>query len=227
MRLRGMVLIIIAIFAIPASGRNLPKFWVGSSLGFNTYSMSDFNDYIDAFNAYYDVSIDKISTGMSYGLEAGVQLNSSFEGYIGYEGNSASTKLQDVGGTLTFSYPIDVLFAGAQYTVWRVPRWGFGFAGDIGRMSVNGKETEYINEWGGKSYAVSGDDILLRGLIFADYRAGKVISISPSIGYRHAKMSEYRINGKVVHKADGSNETLDYSGLIVRLTVKFILNPEK
>jgi hypothetical protein len=229
MRLRGLLIVImIAIVStIPASAKMQPRFWVGGQLGFNSYSMGDMNDYIDYFNNYYSVAMNKITSGFSYGVEAGVQLNSSLGIYAGYDNMSATTKLTDLGGQLTFDFPVEEIYGGIQYAVWRLPNWDFGFAGDIGSASISGKETHFADQWGAVTYSVTGNDIFYRIRLFSDYKAGKVFIISPSIGYRIGKFDEFKEDGVIVYKPDESKMAMDYSGMIVRLTIKANLNPGK
>ena len=229
MHLRGLLIVIMVaiVSATSVSAKIQPRFWVGGQLGFNSYAMGDLGDYIDNFNNYYGVAMDKITNGFSYGIEAGLQLNSSLGFYAGYENLSASTKMTDLGGQITFDFPVDAFYGGIQYAVWKVPNWNFGFAGDIGSASISGKETHYAEGWGADTYTVTGDDVFYRIRLFSEYKAGKVFIINPSIGYRFGKFSEFQEDGGTVYKPHNVKMTMDYSGLAVRLTVKFILNPGK
>jgi hypothetical protein len=229
MRLRGfLIIIMIAIVStIPVSAKMQPRFWVGGKLGVSTYAMDDMNDYIKWFNNYYELALDKINGGFSYGIEAGMQLNSSLGFYVGYENLSATASVDEVAMQIEFKYPVDAIYGGVQYAVWKIPNWNLGFAGDIGSASMSGKRSFYFEGSDVNTFSEAGSDIFCRIRVFADYKASKIFIISPSIGYRFGKISEFTENGEVAYKTKNSKMSLDFSGVLINLAVKFVINPEK
>lgn len=222
----GLLLVIaLAILTAPvALAQERPVFWFGVSGGYGTYAMSDVNDVIQDFNQAYDINMDEISSGLAFGVQAGVQLTPAVTIFGGYERLTGSSELGGSGYRFEFRLPANALMAGAQYTFDFAPTFRFGFAGAVGMISAAGEYELAFAGVGTESCSLTGSGVLLQGQAVADFAAADRVILSPSVGYRMAEIGEFEECGEIAYLPDGSQASLDYSGIILRATVKLILN---
>ena len=137
---------------------------------------------------------------------------------------NASSDVGGAGATLEYNLPANLFFAGVQYSFPSQTAFHFGLGGLLGIVSAAGdiKYTEVGQ--GVASGDVSGSSVAIEGRVLGDYYATPEVVLSPSLGYRLAKLGEFKINNRIVYMGDGSKMALDYSGVTLRLALKFLLN---
>lgn len=205
-----------------AFGQVAPALWLGAEGGFGTYSMSDVNLDIQDFNASSGLQMDEISKGLAFGVNAGVNLGSLGLG-LAYERVTASSEISDATGSLEYNFPANAVYGLVQY---RLPSPGplkIGFGGGLGMISSAGSMNIAIQGLGAASGDISGSGILAEARVFGDYHATPMIVLSPSVGYRYTKVPSCKIEGQQVYNADGSKLSIDYSGIILRAGIKFMI----
>jgi hypothetical protein len=65
---------------------------------------------------------------------------------------------------------------------------------------------------------------LLQGQAVGDFAAAERLILSPSIGYRVAKIDEFEQCGETAYLPDETKAALDYSGIILRAAIRVMLN---
>lgn len=226
--MRKVVLILAALMFVGATGGfaagGSPSVWLGASVGFGTYGMGDINDDIKDFNAATELNMDEISNGVAFGIMGGVQVNPAINLMAGFERVAASTDVGGGGVSLEYSLPANVLYGGVQYNLPSESPFKIGFAGAIGLAMAAGEIRYTESGEGSFSGDVEGSGVLFQGQLVGDYYAAPTVVICPSVGYRLAKIGEFEVDNDIVYNDDGSKMELDYSGLILRLGLKFLLN---
>jgi hypothetical protein len=223
--LLSIVLLALAFPVTPAfAADSKPVIWIAPAAGYGTYSMSDVNDDIDALNAYTGLAMDDVSGGLAYGLQAGVNVTPVVSLFAGYERIAASTEVGDYSGSLEYDLPANAFFAAAAYSFPTQSNFHLGLAGLAGMVSAAGDVKISITGVGAASGDVTGSGLMFEGRAFGDLYAMPRLILTPSIGYRIAKISEFEVADQTVFNADGSKMALDYSGLTLRIALKIVLS---
>jgi hypothetical protein len=226
MRTCVVVLVSLAFVLIPVSvlGQVKPTLWLGGAFGFGTYAMSDINDDISNFNAVTGLNMDEINNGFSFGIQAGVNATPALSLSAGYERLFASSKVGDYSGEVEYNFPANAIYGEAQYTFPSPSPFHVGLSGAMGMVSAAGEVKVVVYGYGSATGDISGSGLFFAGKLVGDYYASPRLIISPSFGYRFAKISEFEVDGEPAYNSDGSRMSLDYSGFILRGGLKVLLN---
>jgi hypothetical protein len=227
-------LAVVAFVLAPATSRaeSTMKFGITGFGGYNTYAMDDVNDVIDEVNADPDVmdagiSLDKVSGG--FGLGGGIQIWAADSWVISaeYERLFASTKDEgNVLGTpvsVELSIPADAFVLTAAYLFPSASKARFGLGAGAGYYSTSGTQ-EVASPGIAFSEEANGSGIGFHVLGVMDYAASSQIHLGLRAGYRIAKTSDLEDStGDKIENLDGSESQADWSGLMTRAGITFLL----
>jgi hypothetical protein len=203
-------------FAVPASGAAL-KPWIGFDGSYGKYTMGDVNRDLEDLNTGLKqtrLTLWPISGGPGVGLSAGLDFGRGLSVGVGYDRLFASSGAEDPNHLIRYRLPAHALRGIAEYA--------FPRKGPLGaRIGVAGG---LVAESGSIVIEDSSDDVTGSAPLFETYLAGewwgqRRCGLFATVGYRHARLTEVKIGGSVAHNPppDGSNYTLDFSGMLVRV----------
>jgi hypothetical protein len=220
-KLRMFVVVALAVSAIAftaGSSSAAGMRWGGNVFGaFNTFSMKDWNDIIDASNASSGSNFDNITSGYSFGLGPFVVIDDKWEVGAHYE-MLTGKKSEDQGVSVepkanSFGLSVDYL----------VPSQGamsfsLGLSGDY--YTLSGELDDPVTTNKTKGSGIGGQIRGTGSYAFAPEFAGFV-----SAGYRMADIDIDTIGGQDV-SASGL-KTEDYSGLVLRVGISLMQSKAK
>ena len=202
-----------------------PRPWLMLGGSVNSFSMGDVNDEIAAINAAITpLRMDEMKTGFGFGGGFGLDLTQTVSLAIAYERLTVSSEVGDASGSLKYDFPANVFAAQVTYFAPSERPFLLGAGASVGRISSAGKVALSISGSGAISGDVSGSGPVAEGFAAGSLRAGEKVAIVSNLGYRYAKIAETKVDGTVVYNADGSKYSLDYSGLMARVMLKFALH---
>ena len=215
--MRKIAIVCLLALAVPASAMALPlKPWVGVSGGINTYEMGDVNSQIGDINLS---TLDEIGNGFAFGVHAGMAISPLITVGAGYEFLTAGSSTSALANEYDFNLPAHTFRGGLEL---RAPTPGplkLGVGAAVGRVSAAGDVLQLVAGLPSVGQ-VSGSGPMFEGYAVADLWFTPIMALSPSIGYRRAKISEIQYDGTTVTNPDGSDYSLDYSGYFMRLSLK-------
>jgi hypothetical protein len=223
----GMIRRFISVLAIllgaATAAFGARSFWLAPVGGYSTYRMQDVNRDIGHFNADFDLQMDKVSGGAAFGFEAGVSIAPRCGVSAGFERMYGSSELEYAGGSRGFQLSANAYCVSAHYTLPASDVLNIGVAAGIGVISAAGQVRVSTVSTGTIAGDLAGRGVLLQGQLRGEYYLAPQVALVPSVGYRRAKIDRFEINGSPLHNPDGSRESLDYSGVILRLALKLVL----
>lgn len=180
---------------------------------FNTYSMGDWNDAIDAINAFGGTNFDNINNGISGGLAARMWATPNWMFSLGWEPLFASTEDSPSGSKIKLNANAVLLTAGYFFPT---PSAGkYGIAAGLGYYHLGGK----VEETGYPSADLTGNAIGFHVLGQAEWMVSPGFGVTAGAGYRMAKIGDTKLEGT---SATPKLET-DYSGFTGRLGLTFYM----
>jgi len=216
-----VIVAVVACLVAPGVARGGSfKPWAAASGSWATYSMGDVNDQIGNINQNLSgtgLSMDEIKNGFGFGIALGGDFDSPLSVGVGYDRLFASSDVGDASGSVKFDFPSNAYRAFAEY---RFPSGGqflphVGVA--AGMVTASGK----IDATGLGSSDVTGSGPLAELYVGGDFKAASTLSVIGALGYRYAKIDEFKAFGETATNNDGSKSAMDYSGLVARLGLKF------
>jgi hypothetical protein len=208
---------LLTAIASASTAQALPRPWLGISGSISTYEMGDVNAQIRDIDL---ANLDEIGNGFAFGLHAGLRLSPLLNLAVGYGFLTASSEVAGPVGALDYNLPAHAFHGGVEL---RAPTPGpvkLGVGAGVGMVSSAGDLVLAVAGLGDLVGEVSGSAPMYEGYAMADLWFTPLMALSPSIGYRHAKISEIQVNGTTLYNLDGSQFSVDYSGYFARLTLK-------
>jgi hypothetical protein len=200
------------------------RIWVGVTGSYNTYSMSDLNARIKVVNTNTGFNLDDVKNGNAYGVLAGIRVNPQLDVFGGYERVTGSTEDADSIGSVKWDFPANAIYVGLQYNAWSRASLNVGFSGAVGIIAAAGKDIITPTGEATVSHKYSGSDLLAQVQVVGEYSIVNRVIFSPSIGYRFAKIGSVTSDEDFAYFEYGETKmNLDYSGLILRLTLKLMI----
>ncbi len=205
---------------VPATAFAILPFdpWLGVSGSITTYDMGDVNSQISDIDL---TNLDEIGSGFSFGAHAGLSVTPMITATAGYEFLTGGSELSGASEQFDWNLPAHTFRGGLEL---RAPVPGplkVGAGATLGVVSAAGDVLrENIPNFADLVGEVSGTGTLFEGYAVADLWFTPIMALSPSIGYRFAKIPEIKVNDVTVTNLDGSDLSLDYSGYYMRLTFK-------
>jgi hypothetical protein len=233
--LRGRVAVLVlvagALSAAPALAQEwtapfrsqpFPHPWLAFSVALSSYSLSDANDEINSINAIITpLHMDEIHHGVGLGGALGVDATPEFTTCLRYERLGARSEFGDIAGNVEYSLPANLWAGQFEYRNPSPDRFTYGFGAAIGIVSSAGRSASRLAGHPSISKVLHGTGLALEGFVTGDWHTSEYLTISPMVGYRRARIGEVKSGGMVLYDPDGSHFTLDYSGLVARVMVKF------
>jgi hypothetical protein len=192
--------------------------------GWASYSMSDINDLIadnnKAANATTGPQLDKIDNALGFGAAVGYESDKGSSVVVGYDRLSAVSEASSAAGSVKLSIPANAFRLTGEFAFPRAsnlkPLLGgsLGYLMEAGTFSATGQPDERVTGPGalGELFGGARYQLSRRGF-----------SVGGSVGYRYAKIDEIRSDGSAGENADGSNLSIDFSGVFVRLDLRMAL----
>jgi len=216
----------LGLLAVPAGARaeNLRP-WIGLGASFSTFSMDDVNRDIATINASIaPLRMDEMNSGFGFGAAFGLDLTHVASVALAYERVLSSSDVADLSGSLEYHFPANVIEAQVIYLTASEHPFSFGGGGGVGRVSSDGSVTLSISGSGSVSGNLSGSGPVAEAFGAARLRGAGRVAVVSALGYRYARIRLTKVNGQVITNPDGTNYSLDYSGLIARLMLKVELH---
>jgi hypothetical protein len=208
--------------AVTSAGTIRP--WLAGHGSIATYSMSDVNSDIGDINAAIvgtGLTMNEIHSGFGLGAMLGLDLSDRFSAGLGYDHLSASSEVGDATGSLTYDFPANAFRVFGQYSFTGVSASGGYLGASAGLIEEAGSVTAASTGAGSLKGNIEGTGGLLELFVGGDWWAAPQLAIYGSGGYRHAKIGEAKINGSILYLPNGQKEGIDYSGLLLRVGLKF------
>ena len=198
--------------------------WIGITGGIGTCAMGDVNDEIRELDALLIASFDEISKGLGFGVDAGVNLGDSWSLSGHFLRLMAGSDVSDPTGSLDYSLGANAVYATVDYlpSTGVSPRFGIGISGGV-VMAAGTIDASFVGI-GAESGDVSGNGPYFDVHGFVETPIGSVLTIVPSVGYRHAITSEVEMDGQPVYTYGGDRYDVDYSGIFAHLSIRIGLS---
>lgn len=178
--------------------------------GFNTHSMSDWNDQIDLANANGS-NFDNVKSGFSFGIGPYVMINNAWLISADYERVMPKKTDDSVSGQELDTSANAFLISGGYLFPSQTPMH-FGLAGGIGFYSQTGKISDPSQDF---DFDGSGVGFHILGL--GEYDFSPMVAGALNVGYRSADIDLEKVNGQ---DASAAGISADYSGLALRVALK-------
>lgn len=221
-RIKVCVFFAAMLFAATVVAQSPVTFYIGGSLGYNSYSLSDVNDEIRAIGDVSGLGSDEINGGIGYQIEGGLSLRSGISFGLGYERMTGKSEISDNTGGIEYSTPANAIFGTFEYALPTHSAFGVSLGASIGKISTAGGVRLWVTGEGSAAADFEGSGLYGEGRLIGNFAAGKFFVFSPSIGYRVANISEIQIQNEVIYKDDGSKVELDYGGFTAHLGLKLM-----
>jgi hypothetical protein len=216
---RIQILAILAVFATLALGApraSAAMFGAEVYGAFNTHSMKEVNNEIDALNGQ-GANMNNITSGATGGINLRVSPIPSFMISAGWEPLFLSTKDKS-GSNLEENLQTNVISATGAYFLPVPGPAKFGFGAGVGYYLLGGevKDPNGVFSLGIPNHEdVTGHTAGFHVLGMAEFGVSPGFGITAAAGYRNAKITEFEVNGQT------QNGDIDYSGFIGRIGLAF------
>jgi hypothetical protein len=192
--------------------------WFKGALGYSGMAMDDVNNSEFYFFEYSEgFDLDDVSGGMSLSLHLGYDMDPRFGFGFSWDMQKGGTSGTDESVTGDLDLDANFFMTHLYWTPLRSDRLAFGLAGGLGPFFADGKVklTEGSVNYGQSDMSGSSWASEVMGTV--DYRLSRLSALQLTLGWRWAKMDEFKIDSAPVLMEDGSNMSLDYTGYIVKL----------
>lgn len=216
-------LLLLLTMATGASAATGTGPWVSAGLGYNGLAMDDINsadvrwyeESPEGFNLP-DINSDfALSFGLGYDMSPVVGYGFYWEHqYAGAKGTDV-----DVDGHLNLGADLFIGRVTARFI--RKESFLLGVAGGIGFVSTSGKIDASRSGTNYGEQKITGSTFSLDGALIGEVVLGEKTLLDISVGYRYAKVDEFKVAGAPAYDADGDRMSIDYSGFMTRVGVKF------
>ncbi len=197
--------------------------WFGAGAGYGTYAMEDVNAEIRYLDTQISEEFDEMEHGAAFAAGAGIDINQQVRVGLHYQRLLASSEVSDFTGSLKYDFPANLIFGSVSYLpVTRSEfRPGLGVSG--GLVSADGTLEISLVGAGAGSGAVTGNGYYAGAHLSVDIPMGQTGAFIPQLSYRYAKIPEVEIQGQTIYNPDGTNYTLDYSGIVLTVSLRFFI----
>jgi hypothetical protein len=202
--------------------------WLAGHGSYATYSMSDVNSDIGSLNAQLEGSgleMDEIHGALGFGLAFGLELPNRFSVGIGYDRLPASTDVGDASGSIEYEFPANAFRAFGVYSFSGPGAMSAQLGGSLGVVQEAGTIGVTVTDVGSYRGNIHGTGGLLELFVGGDWWTAPQFALTGSAGYRYAKIGELTLGGETIYLPNGEKESVDYSGVVVRLGIKYALTP--
>ncbi len=216
------VLVLLVFGSAPAMAGG----WFKAAGGVSGMAMGDINDgdfrfYDQTINGYNFPDLD---SGFSLSFHLGYDMSPDFSLGFSWDNQYASVKGTDVDITADLNLRANLFMTHLYWTPLRTGRWALGGAAGLGLIFPVG-DVEITGEnnvnWGqGEITGSSG--LALEAMGLAEFAVSGSTSIELTVGWRDAKIDDFKVENRPALKEDGTPIALDYTGYIVKVGVKFM-----
>jgi hypothetical protein len=221
---RIAVIACVAVLAVPSFSRaekGVP--WAAGSIGFHTYAMGDVNDGIHGYNTLIaPLNMEDIKSGLGLGGAVGMDYP-KFSVAVSYERLKGKSDVSDVSGHVEYRVPANLFLAEGTYRRPTSGSLGWGIGAGIGLVSSAAEVDATIPALTDQTRKLEGSSAAFDVFVTGVADVYKHVAVVPSVGYRYAKIGEVKSDGATLTNSDGSKFTLDYSGLMTKVMVRFTL----
>ncbi len=193
--------------------------WIHAAGGYNGYSLEDVNNEIQMYNEESGLKGDELTGGFGAQGELGLRLARRFMFGIGLKRMTGSTSVSASWGSIEFNLPCNSTYGLAGVSLPLSPKLSVGLLGSIGSIKTNGKVTLTEVGYGSGYVELDGSGDYLEGRLSLLYEFSPNFCIVPAIGYRSAEIEEIKIQDITIRNPNGSNYTLDHSGLSLQIGI--------
>lgn len=220
------VLGIMVLLVFPATADADSGTWIKGAAGWSGMAMGDINN---ADFRFYDYTINgfnfpNLDSGFSLSLHVGQDLSETLG--VGFSWERQYARVNGTDQDVSAKLDLDAnLFMGHLYwTPLRTSKWRFGAAAGLGPIFSDGRvKLEDRNQVNFGEGETSGTGLALEVMGLAEMAIGDRTQLQLTIGWRDAVIDEFKYQKATAVKDDGSLMTLDYTGYIVKLGVRYQL----
>lgn len=221
---------LLSVVLFPALATAGVRPWFAGSLGGSTYAMSDVNDDVSTINAELAIAgaplrMEEVSKGLNYGLAFGLDLTPRFAIGLGYDRLTAGTDVGDWSGSIEYDLPANFVRAFGRYTFESAGKARGFLEGSVGRVLSAGSVDVSVTGYGSENAGLDGSGLALEGGGGVSVWATPQFAFTGMAGFRKATIGTVEVDGLQIYNADGSDYSIDYSGLFVRVGVMVALAP--
>ena len=223
-QLAEMFVLIVALAVFGAGPVLAGPFFLQAHGGWSFYNLDDVNDSIDAANEEAGGTfLDHVSSGLDVGLAAGYSLNSELHLGLGYARLSGNSGYSGEEYLVEYDLPADLFEMFLDYLPAGDQKVRVGAGATVGVISS--AATLLVPDPMGGSFQdeFSGSGFLFSAYGILDAAVTSKFSLYGQAGFRHAIISELKVDGETVLNPDSLDDKLrfNYSGLFLRVGVQF------
>lgn len=214
------------LLAFPALAGAGSGTWIKGAAGWSGVAMGDINN---ADLRFYDYTVNgfnfpDLNSGFSLSLHIGQDLSETFG--VGFSWDRQYARVNGTDADVSAKLNLDAnLFMGHVYwTPLRTSSWRFGAAAGLGPIFADGRiKLEDRNRVSFGEGDTSGTGLALEVMGLAEMAIGGRTQLQLTVGWRDAMIDEFKYESATAVKEDGSLMTLDYTGYILKLGVRYTL----
>jgi len=216
---------VILIGLILATSAHAASFWISPTVGYSWYDMSTVNREIQGHSYILpDAGTAGIESDLTFGGRLGWDFEAPFTFGFGFERLSASTTVSDETRSLEYDLPANAWSVFLQWAALDNKIWRVSLGLTVGALYTSGKLAADSSDSGNAYREADGSGLLVEGAVSAARRLHTRWAVYADAGYKYAKVDEIRESNLVVDGSDGEPLDIDYSGLAIRLGVRFYLS---
>src|SRR5262245_25059300 len=218
MRLLAVVTLALVGLGASTPARSEMRWGVGAFGGYNTYSMSDINNFVGAVNtalavAGAPVRMDEINSGVSFGGGVRAIPSENWHLSVDYERLAGKSSIEFGGASFEINTPANVISATASYLFPSTGKARFGLGAGPGLYLADGS-IKAEDDTSSESSSFSGTGVGLHLLGVGDIAFSPQFHLELAAGYRVAKAT------LSVDDVETNND-LDWSGFTSRVGLAF------
>ena len=213
----------ILFFAASPPARAETQFGVSVFGGYDSYSMDDANELIDAVNdalAGSGYEMDEISSGFAYGGGIRIRPSGPLRFALDYERLNASSELSIFDFNFKLDVPANAFTGTAIYVFPSTSKAQFGIGAGVGYYKCSGSLGADSSGVGIET-DVEGSGVGFHGAGALDVAMSPTVHLEGMAGYRFAHTSDVEVGGETAFNSDGEEATIDWSGFMSRVGLTF------
>jgi hypothetical protein len=196
------------------------RVWLMLNGGAGTYTMSDLNTELDAANAANGSSFQRVEDGTQFGGAFGCETAGKWNLGLGMDRLAASTRTSDASGALEFGFGANVWRFFGEYALRPIGQSTVFVGGAIGLVQESGKMIVSQPGYAPEKYKINGKGPSFEAHVGGNWWATPLFGLTATIGYRHARVKEVKVDGIPFIMSNGETMSLDFSGPTARVGIK-------
>jgi hypothetical protein len=218
-----VLVMVVATCLLTAGQVQAGRIFVQAHGGFSSFNLDDVNDSIDVLNGLAGGEyMDPIRSGWDAGLHLGYSLTAELQLGLGFARFWGSSGLSLDGYLVAYDMPADLYEISLDFLPLSERKIRVGAGATLGMITSAATLLVKDPNLGERLDSFSGAGFHFAGYAIAEVPVDRALSLFGQGGFRHAIISQLKVNEEIVYNPDSVDDKLrfNYSGFFLRLGVK-------